>query len=129
MDISLWEDRDSIIIFSFAIPVPASAPLSPYGIAVSPYLIDLFWQPPRAIDINGDIDFYIVEVTEIVTGQFSVFHAVEDFINVGPVRPGYAYQCRVAAFTIGQGPFTDYFIVTSQELGMIYIMVHWWKRW
>ena len=46
------------------------------------------------------------------------YHAVEDHIFVGPVRPGYAYRCRVAAFTVGQGPFTDYFIVTSQELGI-----------
>ena len=84
---------------------------------MSPTIIDIIWLPPRAIDINGDIDFYIVEVTEIITGVFMTFHAIEDHIFVGPVRPGYAYQCRVAAFTIGQGPFTDYFIVTSQELG------------
>ena len=46
-----------------------------------------------------------------------VYHAVEDHI-FAPARPGYAYRCRVAAFTVDQGPFTDYFIVTSQELGI-----------
>ena len=103
---------------SISIPVPTGPPLSPYGVAISPTLIDIIWLPPRAIDINGQIDFYIVETTELVTGIFQNFHAVEDHIFVGPVRPGYAYSCRVAAFTIGQGPFTDYFIVISQELGM-----------
>ena len=82
-------------------------------------LIDVLWSPPRLIDINGIIDFYIVERTELATGIFEDFHAVEEHIFIGPVRPGFAYLCRVAAFTVGQGPFTDYFVVTSQELGMM----------
>ena len=99
-------------------PVPSRAPQSPYGVALSPFLIDIIWLPPPAIHINGEIDFYIVEAIEIITNRFLTYHAVEDHIFVGPVRPGYAYRCRVAAFTVGQGPFTNYFIVTSQELGM-----------
>ena len=106
------------IHISLAVPVPISAPLSPYSVAKSPTIVDIVWLPPRAIDINGQIDFYIVELTEIVTGQLMIFHAVEDHIIV-PVRTGYAYRCRVAAHTVDQGPFTDYFIVRSQELGMM----------
>lgn len=102
---------------SFFPPVPSRAPQSPRGNAISPILIDIIWEPPPAIDINGEIDFYIVEATEIITGQFMTYHAVEDHI-FAPASPGYAYRCRVAAFTVGQGPFTDYFIVTSQELGI-----------
>lgn len=60
-------------------------------------------------------------MTEItVTGEFRTFHAVENHIFVAPVHPGYDYQCRVAAFTISEGPFTDYFVVTPQELGMLF---------
>ena len=103
----------------YFLPAPSGPPQSPYGVAESPYLIDVIWLPPRPIDINGDIDFYIVEAIEIVTNRFLTYHAVEDHIFV-PVSPGYAYRCRIAAFTIGQGPFTDYFIVTAQELGMMY---------
>ena len=98
-------------------PVPSRAPQSPYGVAISPYLVNITWLPPPAIDINGEIDFYIVEATELISGQFMTYHAVEDHIFT-PARPGYAYRCRVAAFTVDQGPFTDYFIVTSQELGI-----------
>ena len=106
-----------ITVLSFSSPVPTRAPQSPYGVAISPYLVDIIWLPPPAIDINGEIDFYIVEATELISGQFMTYHAVEDHI-FAPARPGYAYRCRVAAFTVGQGPFTDYFIVTSQELGI-----------
>ena len=102
----------------FSSPVPSRAPQSPYGVALSPFLIDIIWLPPPAIHINGEIDFYIVEAIEIITNRFLTYHAVENHIFVGPVRPGYPYRCRVAAFTVGQGPFTDYFIVTSQELGI-----------
>lgn len=75
------------------------------------------WSPPPAIDINGVVDFYLVEVVEILTGRMWTLHAVEHHIIVGPLRAGYAYRCHVAAFTVGQGPFTNYFIVYSQELG------------
>ena len=97
---------------------PSGAPLSAHGVAISPTTIEIIWLPPLAVDINGDIEFYIVEVREItVTGQLMTFHAVEDHIFVAPVHPGYDYQCRVAAFTISNGPFTDSFIVNPQELG------------
>lgn len=97
---------------------PSGAPLSAHGVAISPTTIEIIWLPPLAVDINGDIEFYIVEVREItVTGQLMTFHAVEDHIFVAPVHPGYDYQCRVAAFTISDGPFTDSFIVNPQELG------------
>lgn len=114
----MFVENSALIKLSVTVSVPSSAPLSPYGVALSPTIIDIIWLPPRAVDINGQIDFYIVEVTEIATGQLSIFHAVEDHIIV-PVRTGYAYQCRVAAHTVDQGPFTDYFIVRSLELGMM----------
>ena len=109
-------------VLSLATPAPSGPPRSPYGVAESPYIIDIIWLPPAAIDINGDIEFYIVEAMELVTGRNLTFHAVEDHIFVGPVSPGYVYRCRIAAFTVGQGPFTDYFLVMSQELGIIISM-------
>ena len=76
------------------------------------------WSPPPAIDVNGVVDFYLVEVIEVSTGAIWTIHAVNEHIIVGPLHAGYAYRCHIAAFTIGQGPFTSYFIVHSQELGM-----------
>ena len=75
------------------------------------------WSPPPAIDINGVVDFYLVEIFEVLTGRMFTLHAVEQHIIVGPLHPGYAYRCHVSAFTIGQGPFSNFFIVYSQELG------------
>jgi hypothetical protein len=81
------------------------------------------WSPPIAIDINGVVDFYLVEVFEVFTGRRFTLHAVELHIIAGPLNAGYAYRCRVSAFTVGQGPFTNYFIVYSQELGRYIALV------
>ena len=103
------------ILFS---PVPSSAPQLSYGVAVSPICLNITWLPPPVIDINGVIKYYNIEVTENTTGQVTTYNATDDHIIIGPVLPGNAYHCRVAAFTTGLGPFTDYFIVTSQEYGI-----------
>ena len=97
--------------------VPMAAPRSPSGTAVSTTLITLTWTPPPAIDINGEIRFYLVEVTEVITGRMFTFHAVDTFINIGPLHAGHLYSCRVAAFTIALGPFTSRFTVRSVETG------------
>ena len=85
---------------------------------MSATLITLTWDPPPHIDINGDIDYYVVEVQEIYTGQMWTFHALDTHINAGPLHPYYAYKCRVAAYTVEQGPFTGYIKVYSGESGM-----------
>ena len=48
------------------------------------------WSPPPAIDINGVVDFYLVEIFEVLTGRMFTLHAVEQHIIVGPLHPGYA---------------------------------------
>ena len=58
-----------------------------------------------------------MEVTEVITGRMFTFHAVNTFINIGPLRAGNLYSCRVAAFTIALGPFTARFTVRSVETG------------
>ena len=50
-------------------------------------------------------------------GRMFTFHAVDTFINIGPLRAGNLYSCRVAAFTIALGPFTARFTVRSVETG------------
>ena len=107
----------SFMYFKFS-AVPSSAPQLSYGVAVSPIQLNITWLPPPVIDINGVIKHYNIEVTENITGQVTTYNVTDDHIIIGPVLPGNAYCCRVAAFTIGLGLFTDYFIVTSQEIGI-----------
>lgn len=97
--------------------VPTAAPLMPSGLPLTPTLITITWSPPPAEHINGIIDNYLVEVTEVVTANTWIFHATQTSITVGPLHPYYAYRCRVGASTVGLGPYTAFFYVNSGEAG------------
>ena len=92
----------------------------PSGFALGPTAIHLFWLPPPPIDINGIIDYYVVEVTEIRTGRFWSFVAVDNHINIGSLNPHHVYECIIATYTVEIGPFTAPFNVTSEEIGNFY---------
>ena len=87
--------------------------------ANSPTQVTLNWSPPPRIDINGDLQYYAVRVTEEETGRRWTFYTVDTFVNVGGLHPYRNYRCRVAAHTvIGSGPFTNPFFVQTQGTGM-----------
>ena len=98
---------------------PTAPPLNTTGNRVSdtPTLITLSWLPPDAIHINGIIDHYVVRVTEVYTGRVFILRAEETTILVGPLHPFYIYECQVAAFTVGLGPFGQPFTAQAGETG------------
>ena len=98
---------------------PTAPPLNTTGNRVSdtPTLITLSWLPPDTIHINGIIDHYIVRVTEVYTGRVFNLRAEETTILVGPLHPFYIYECQVAAFTVGLGPFGQPFTAQAGETG------------
>ena len=95
--------------------VPSAPPQALNGLAQSPTLITFTWLPPPPADINGVIDYYVVELTEVDTGRFWEFFAVHTQINIGSLLPYHFYECRVAAYTVGIGPFTGTILLPSAE--------------
>ena len=108
---------DRSVSYLFIHVAPSAAPQSPTGSALSPSTITLEWDPPSDVNINGEIEYYVVEVEEVYTGRMWTFHAVHVHINIASLHAFYVYECRVAAFTIAQGPFTSYYNVYSGEKG------------
>ena len=76
---------------------------------------------PEPIHINGIIDHYIVRVMEVYTGRVFTLRTEEATIQVGPLHPYYVYECQVAAFTVGLGPFGQPFMVQAGETGELYV--------
>ena len=105
-------------IFRYTL-APTASPQMISGAAQSPTLIHFTWSLPPAIDINGIIQFYEVHLTEIQTGRSWMFFAVDNFINVGALRPYHFYEFQVAASTIASGPFSSPIQVPSGETGMM----------
>ena len=84
---------------------------------MSSSVINLEWDSPPEVDVNGEIEYYVVEVEEVYTGRMWTFHAVDVHINIASLHSYYVYRCRVAAFTIALGPYTSYYNVYSGEKG------------
>ena len=103
--------------------VPTAAPVAPSGSPLTSTLIFLNWSPVPAEHLNGILLFYLVEVTEVITNTTWTFHAVQTHINIGPLHPYYTYRCRLAAFTIGVGPYTPFFYVNSGESSELDILI------
>ena len=88
------------------------------GVALSSTLIYLQWTPPIAIDTNGVITKYTVEIEEVYTGQIYSLFTENMHVNVDPLHPDYIYECSVAAYTIATGVFSSLINVTTQEAGI-----------
>ena len=94
--------------------------------AQSPTQVMLSWSPPPRVNINGDLQYYAVKVTEVETSRQWTFYSVNTFITVGGLHPYYNYCSQVAAHTvIGNGPFTDPFYVQTEETGMSITLLQW----
>ena len=108
------------ILFAHIYPivVPSEPPQSPSGVAHSPTLVTLTWSSPPPIDINGNLQYYVVKMTEVESGRYWKFFALDSFIRIGALHPYYHYRNQVAAHTFDTGPFTDPFYVQTQESGM-----------
>ena len=86
---------------------------------VDPRSITLAWSAPSLKDRNGDIRQYLINITEIDTGNSWQVTAVDSFTTVESLHPFYSYSIIVAAETVALGPFTSPIIVEMPEDGKI----------
>ena len=101
---------------------PSAPPQGFTGSNQSSTAIFLSWMLPPAIDINGVIQYYTVELDEVWTGRTLTFHPISPNISIRALHPYYIYQCRVAAYTVALGPFTSNLqIITGEDGKQIYI--------
>lgn len=101
----------------FPFAVPDAPPLNVHGYAQSTTLIVVSWNPPPIIYINGVIAYYVTNVKETETGRSWTIFAVDTTVHIGALHPYYNYETRVAAHTIGVGPFSDAITVRTLAAG------------
>lgn len=85
--------------------------------AVTSSSVSLTWVPPPLLLHNGVIREYKVNITEVDTGRVLVFYSSTTDITISTLHPFYTYLCRVSAFTVGYGPYTENFLFTTLEDG------------
>jgi len=89
------------------------------GFAPDHSSIVLEWDPPPILLTNGIITAYIIQVTERETGLMFEHNSTETLITLNSLHPHYIYECRIAARTVGTGPFSTVFAVQVLMAGRI----------
>ena len=107
------------VIHSFVLAVPSAPPQEAGGTADSPTLLALSWSPPPPVHINGPLQYYSVEITELHTGRKWTIVALDEALNVGSLHPYFIYSYRVAAYTVGLGPFSQPVSIQTLEAGKL----------
>lgn len=87
------------------------------GSSQGPATIALTWAPPPPIEVNGNLDHYVIEAIEMATGRNSQYTESSTQTTIDSLHPYYVYKLRVAAFTNARGPYTEYISVTTSESG------------
>ena len=105
------------VTMSYSFSVPSAAPVLDSAEAVSTTLISIHWLPPPSIHINGMLQYYFVNVTEVNTGKKWTFIAVDSSLMIGSLHPYYMYNYSITARTIGNGPYSPVQSVRTLEDG------------
>ena len=80
--------------------------------------LTLMWNPPPFEQTNGVIQYYALAVTELDTGQVYTSTSESVVTVVNNLHPYYSYQCVIAAYTVGLGPYSDAITVQLNEKGV-----------
>ena len=92
------------------------------GLAIDHTTINLQWIAPPPTTLNGVLTAYIVSVTERETGFTFEHNTTNTSIILTSLHSDYVYECRVAAFTVAVGPFSQIFAVQVLMSGIKYLL-------
>lgn len=98
-------------------PAPTGPPLNLSATALGATSILISWQQPLPDLLNGILREYSVEVVSNRTEETLSYLTSAHSILVPSLRPHTVYLCRVAAVTIGRGPYTNSFAVLTDTAG------------
>lgn len=91
------------------------------------FSVSLSWNPPPVEQQNGFIRQYIVSIVQTEIGLDLRLTSNITEVTVGDLQPSYEYTCRVAAQTVGVGPFSEDIQVILPESGMSILNLHFLK--
>ncbi len=106
------------MIFLSLPAAPIAAPQQLTVMSKNSTSLSLTWNPPPFEDTNGLIQYYTILIIELDTGtSLPTMNPTIGQATFNNLHPYYAYQCRVAAFTIDIGPYTPAITVQLDQAG------------
>lgn len=110
-----------MVIIIVNVPIaPASSPEELNVTTIASSSVSLTWSPPPVNLRNGIIREYKINVSEVETGRELEFYSSTSAITISTLHPFYTYLCRVSAFTVEYGPYTEDLVFMTLEDGEIY---------
>ena len=102
---------------------PEAPPQNLDGSAINSTSLFLSWELPPSEQQNGIIRRYLVNVSEVETGNGIELSTRDTNIIVSDLHPFYHYNCNVAAVTIGVGPYTLPITIQTLQAGTLITVV------
>lgn len=97
---------------------PSAEPTNVTAATVNSESIYLSWEPPPFSEQNGQIQHYIINVTELDTGNSFIQIATGTEFTFYSLHPYYTYAFTIAAMTVDIGPTSNIIIAMTEEDGM-----------
>ena len=110
----------SYIKFMFNNKAPTATPTELEAYQLNSTSVFLSWKPPLIEYQNGIIRGYYVELNSTDNAESPYTLSTQDqHLLLDSLQPDTVYICRVAAYTVGRGPFSEPLtIVLDSESGM-----------
>lgn len=97
--------------------VPSGRPQSP-SVAATATSLNISWSAPNEEDRNGDINGYVINVTNTDTLVTMQFTTANNEFSVNDLDPDTTYSLSVAARNAnGTGPFTRPILIRTDQSG------------
>ena len=87
-------------------------------IATDPFTLSVSWSPPSSNDMNGIVQYYVVNVSVTETLEHYQHITTNTSFVISSLHPYYTYTVYVAAVTVGIGPFSVGYTITTPQSGM-----------
>ena len=111
--------RDSYLMKNVCFfAAPSASPVMTSSASVTSNGFTINWAPPGSEFQNGVILHYVIQIYVVETGTTLQYTSTSTSFTLQSLHPAYTYQCRIAAYTVGLGPFSSPFTIITDEEGV-----------